>query len=82
MRPADRRLFVVEDEPERVGEIILVGKINKKQTTGKVVAIGNKVTEFSVGDRLIFTKSTDKIEYEGKTVHSIYINPNKIVKFV
>ena len=82
IRPADNRIFVKEDEkPEQTETgIVLLNKVNKKEAVGTVVQIGNKVTEFKVGDRIGFSKAKQFVEIDGQILFAIFVNPSHLVK--
>jgi len=82
MKPADRRIFVKEDDQPKTTDtgIILAAKLQKKQFQGTVVMIGDNIDEVEVGDRVVFTKSKDMVKVDGVELHSVFLNPSHIVK--
>ncbi len=72
IKPLDDRVLIelIEEEEEKVGNIIIPDTAKEKPRMGKVVAVGTDEDlqeKIKVGDQIIFSKySGDEVKLDGK----------------
>lgn len=87
IKPIGTSIFVLPDKANdtSAGGIILTDYSRKRPTTGTIIGIGDKVTEFKVGMRIVygeFSGIKEKMEYPYKSdkMEEIFImQPEDIV---
>lgn len=50
------RIIVREDEFKYEGRIVIPDKAKRRSTTGRVIAVGADVTDFKIGDRIVYAQ--------------------------
>ena len=59
LKPIGNNIFVLPDKSdEKIGSIILTDFSKKRPTTGTIIAVGNKVEERKVGERVVYGEFT------------------------
>jgi len=68
MKPRNGKVLILPNKPTEVskGGIIIPEAAKKDQDKGKIVAIGEDITDVSVGDHVLFAKNNVTLmSYEG-----------------
>lgn len=82
--PYGETIFVLPDKviDKTEGGIILTDYTKKRPTSGTIIAIGGKIRDFTIGQRIVygeFSGSKQIIEYGGKDEEIFIMTPNDVL---